>query len=269
MTTPPSTALLPPADRPERAWLRVEGGESGAAVHRRADGAAFAKCVGPEGVDDLRGERDRISWLAGTGIPGPSVLGWSSSDRGACLVTTAVPGVPASELPSRALLTAWPSIVGTLRRLHELPATTCPFERRLATMFRIAEDVVGRDAVNPEFLGEEQRGRPAAELLAGLRAELGERLREEPGDLVVCHGDACLPNILVDPQTLVCTGLIDLGRLGTADRHADLALLLATARESWTGDDERLAEQLLGERYAPGVDGDRLRFYLHLDPLTW
>lgn len=42
-----------------------------------------------------------------------------------------------------------------------------------------------------------------------------------------------MPNFMVDPKTLQCTGLIDLGRLGTADRYADLALMIANAEENW------------------------------------
>lgn len=258
------TALPHPTDR----WEPVPTGESAAAVYRRADGAAYAKCVRADDAEDLRAERDRIRWLAGTGIPGPSVLDWSSSEQGVCLVTAAVPGVPASELSSGTLLAAWPSIVRTLARLHALPAASCPFERGLAGLFRTAEDVVARDAVQPEFLSDEQRGVPVGTLLADLRSELDERLAQEADDLVVCHGDACLPNVLVDPRTLTCTGLIDLGRLGTADRHADLALLRVNARETWTGDDGDRADLLLDEVHAP-VDPARMRFYLHLDPLTW
>jgi streptomycin 3"-kinase len=252
-------------------WIPVSTGESGAEVFRRDDGELFAKRVAPDGVDDLLAERMRIEWLAGTGIPGPSVVDWSTTpDGGAGLVMTAVPGVPASELDPGTLLRAWPSLVGMLRRLHELPVADCPFERRLETMFRRAEDVVRRDAVNPEFLTEDQQGRPFTELLADLRAELDERLAQEPDDLVVCHGDACLPNFLVDPDTLTCTGLIDLGRLGTADRHADLSLLQANARETWKPDDEPRADRLLADCYGPTrIDPARLRFYLHLDPLTW
>ncbi len=41
-----------------------------------------------------------------------------------------------------------------------------------------------------------------------------------------------MPNFMVDPKTLQCTGLIDLGRLGTADRYADLALMIANAEEN-------------------------------------
>jgi streptomycin 3"-kinase len=251
-------------------WNPVSTGESGARLFRRDDGALVAKCVAPSGVDDLREERRRIEWLAGTGIPGPSVVDWSASDGGARLVMTAVPGVPASELGSARLLRAWPGLLGVLRRLHELPAADCPFERTLATMFRIAEDVVRRDAAIPEFLAEDQQGRPHPELLADLRTQLDERVDQERADVVVCHGDACLPNFMVYPDTLACTGLIDLGRLGTADRHADLALLRANATETWDGDDRVHAERLLPELYGlDRIDPGRLWFYHHLDPLTW
>jgi streptomycin 3"-kinase len=251
-------------------WIPITTGESRAQVFRRDDETLIAKHVAPDGVADLLAERRRIEWLAGTGIPGPAVVDWSTSDGGARLVMTAVPGIPASELDSGTLLRAWPALVSMLRRLHELPAADCPFERRLGTMFRIAEDVVRRDAVIPDFLTEDQRGRPHTELLADLRAQLDERLAQETAALVVCHGDACLPNFMVDPDTLECTGLIDLGRLGTADRHADLSLLQANARESWEGDDEARANRVLASCYGSDrIDAARMRFYLHLDPLTW
>lgn len=86
-------------------------------------------------------------------------------------------------------------------------------------MLERAEDVVIRDAVNPEFLLPEQRQTAPADLLERLRAEVPDRVSQEAEDLVVCHGDACLPNFIVDPYTRQCTGLVDLGRLGIADRY--------------------------------------------------
>ncbi|WP_132114884.1 APH(3'') family aminoglycoside O-phosphotransferase [Actinocrispum wychmicini] len=270
MIDPLFADLLPPLGQRGREWIPVTAGESRAAVFRLDDGSVFAKCVAEDGIDELRGERDRVQWLADTPVPGPSIVEWSSSRRGACLVTTAVPGLPADELSSSALLRAWPSIVRMLRRMHELPTAECPFERRVSSMFRIAEDVVRRDAVNPDFLSADQRGVPSTTLLEQLRVELDERRAQEADDLVVCHGDACLPNFLIDTDTLSCTGLIDLGRLGIADRHADLALLQANARETWVGDHEARADRVLGTTYgADRIDSERSRFYLHLDPLTW
>lgn len=137
-------------------------------------------------------------------------------------------------------------------------------------MVAVAREVVARDAVNPEFLPDEQRGTPGPELLGRLTGQLARRREEEAADLVVCHGDLCLPNIVLDPETLDVAGFIDLGRLGVADRHADLALLLANARETWP-DEERArdADAAFAEWYGLAPDPGRLRFYLHLDPLTW
>ncbi|MGC5011282.1 APH(3'') family aminoglycoside O-phosphotransferase [Streptosporangium sp. DT93] len=251
-------------------WLRVTAGESGARVFRSADATRYAKCVPAENAAGLRAERDRIAWLHGRCVPGPRVLDWHCGDAGACLVTSAVPGVPADQVSAQDLRAAWEHIADAVRRLHELPVPECPFRRDLDSMVATARDVVARDAVNPEFLPAEQRHTPPAELLARLTRQLPGRRDQELADTVVCHGDPCLPNIVLDPRTLQVSGFIDLGRLGAADRHADLALLLANARETWADEEEaRSADTAFESGYGVALDHDRLRFYLHLDPLTW
>ena len=47
---------------------------------------------------------------------------------------------------------------------------------------------------------------------------------------VVCHGDACVPNTLIDPAGNF-VGHVDLGNLGRGDRWADLAV--ATWSTEW------------------------------------
>ncbi len=251
--------------------MPVLTGESGTSVFRRSDSAAYAKCVTTPGVQELDGERQRIDWLSSSDVAGPAVLSWAQSDLGACLIISAVPGIPATDLSPPDLLEAWPSLVRTVRSLHKLPLADGPFQRRLATMLDRAEDVVTRDAVSPEFLLPEQRQTAPADLLERLRAKVPDRVGQEAEDLVVCHGDACLPNFIVDPDTRQCTGLIDLGRLGIADRYVDLSLLAANSHPAWrTGEEAQRAFHMLFEVYGIAVpDQDRLRFYLHLDPLTW
>ncbi|MFE7561487.1 APH(3'') family aminoglycoside O-phosphotransferase [Kitasatospora sp. NPDC057500] len=254
----------------EGAWLPVTTGESGAFVFRSADTAGYAKCVPAVDAADLAAERDRIAWLDGRGIPGPRVLDWRDGDAGACLVTSAVHGVPADQLPPEDLRRAWGGIADAVRRLHELPVRDCPFRRSLDDMVARARDVVARGAVHPEFLPDEQQHTPPAELLAAVTREAPRRRAQEAADTVVCHGDLCLPNIVLDPEALTVSGFIDLGRLGQADRHADLALLLASARETWPNEARaRAADTAFAARYGTTLDHDRLRFYLHLDPLTW
>ncbi|MDQ0473550.1 APH(3'') family aminoglycoside O-phosphotransferase [Labrys wisconsinensis] len=254
-----------------RQWLPVGSGESGDHVFRRSDGEAYAKVADGERAPLLEAERRRTQWLSAFDLGAPPVLDWIEADGAACLVTGAVRGVPASDLDAPALVRAWPSIAERIKALHALPVRDCPFARGLSAMVGRAEDVVARGAVNPDFLDPEDRDTPPPVLLARLQAELPMRLDQEAGDLVVCHGDACLPNIMVDPETLRCTGLVDLGRLGTADRHVDLALLIANARETWTGGDQAQAarDRLFAIHAIEVPDQARLDFYLRLDPLTW
>lgn len=253
-----------------RGWEPVTSGESGARVYRSADGSRYAKCVGAEQRDLLEQERDRVAWLSTTGVPGPAVLDWTACAEGACLVTSAVRGVPADRVPAGALWRAWPSIAEAVRGLHDLPVGDCPFTRDLGQVFAIAEDVVARGAVNPEFLPVEQQRTPPAELLARLARQVDRHLDLEPADTVVCHGDLCLPNVILDPDGLDFAGFVDLGRLGRADRYADIALLLANARETWAGENQAvLADDAFARHYGVALDADRRQFYLHLDPLTW
>ncbi|MGW7694891.1 APH(3'') family aminoglycoside O-phosphotransferase [Streptomyces asiaticus] len=252
-------------------WTPVTDGESGASVFRSADGSRYAKCIPAVALAELEAERDRVDWLSKQGVPGPKVLDWRADDTAAALVTSAVAGIPADQLPAATLLTAWDAVTDAVRQLHTLPAQQCPFSRDLTQMYAVARDVVARGAVNPDFLPAEQQQTPPDELIARLAPHLDQRLAQEAQDTVVCHGDLCLPNIILDPDTLTVAGFIDLGRLGRADRYADLALLLASARlEKWTDDEQTdAAEKAFAERYGITLDRDRERFYLHLDPLTW
>ncbi|MEU0522785.1 APH(3'') family aminoglycoside O-phosphotransferase [Streptomyces niveus] len=252
------------------AWEPVTDGESGAGVFRSEDGSRYAKCVPADSATSLKEERDRVGWLSEQGVPGPRVLDWRVTPDASCLVTSAVAGVPADRVPATRLRAAWGSIADAVRRLHELPVRQCPFTRDLSKMFATARDVVARGAVNPEFLPEDQQGTPADELLARLVPQLEQRLAQEAAENVVCHGDLCLPNIILDPETMNVAGFIDLGRLGAADPYADIALLLANSRETWVDEGRaNAADEAFAERYGIVLDRDRERFYLHLDPLTW
>lgn len=65
----------------------------------------------------------------------PEVINWQEEQEGACLVITAIPGVPAADLSGADLLKAWPSMGQQLGAVHSLSVDQCPFERRLSRMF--------------------------------------------------------------------------------------------------------------------------------------
>lgn len=234
------------------------------------DRQRYAKIVSSEQIPELADEHSRSVWLNQTAIPSAPVHDWRATDAGACLSTRAVLGVPASALDASALRRAWPSIVVAVRALHDLATDRCPFDRTLSQMMPLARASVAEDRVVVGFLPEALQRTPPTQILAQIEAELPVHLAQERSQLVVCHGDLCLPNILVDPATGQVTALIDLGRLGTADAYGDIALLLATARQTWSDEAmARRADQEFAEIYGTDLDAERRDFYLRLDPLTW
>lgn len=77
--------------------------------------------------------------------------------------------------------------------------------------------------------------------------------------LVVCHADACVPNTLVGDDGSP-TGHVDLGRMGVADRWADLAV--ATNSLGWNFRGNWEAELL--DAYGVERDEQRATYYRRL-----
>jgi kanamycin kinase len=117
----------------------------------------------------------------------------------------------------------WPLLAAGLRRFHDaLPVAGCPFGGRAS------------------------------------------RDRRPPGDedLVVCHGDYCLPNVLIDAWQV--SGFVDLGELGVADRWADLT----TATWSVTRNLGPGWEPLFLASYGAAPDPAKRAFYRRLYQLV-
>ena len=74
--------------------------------------------------------------------------------------------------------------------------------------------------------------RSAASRLSTLTPARRARVGEPPpvDQLVICHGDACAPNALIDDDGR-CVGQLDFGSLGVADRWATWRL--ATLSLGW------------------------------------
>jgi aminoglycoside phosphotransferase len=178
---------------PDRRFVKWQ--PAGAPTHRRL----------PDSTVDLAAEAERLRWAA-PNLAVPPVLETGSDEAGTWLITAGIAGENAvTDRWKQDPATAARAIGEGLRALHDaLPVAGCPFswspEVRLA--------------------GYLDDG-PDAE-----RAERAKRLLAEapPVDrLVVCHGDSCAPNTLIGDDGR-WSGHVDLGRLGVADRWADLAI---------------------------------------------
>ncbi|GAA3873880.1 APH(3'') family aminoglycoside O-phosphotransferase [Saccharothrix violaceirubra] len=229
-------------------WEEVTVGMSGASVRRR--GGVYRK----ESADlDLVGEGRRLVWLREHGIPAAEVLECAPG----LLVTAAVPGRTAAD-PWAADLR--PRVVDALadltRRLHALPVDDCPFDRRLAVT---VPEALAAD-VDLDDLDEERRGWSRDRLVAELLATT-----PDGEDLVVCHGDLSLPNVLFDPDTCRVTGVVDTGRLGVADRWTDLAIATRSLAGDLNPDYGPVYADRYLHRYGISPDAAKSDFYRLLD----
>ena len=167
---------------------------------------------------------------AGQFVPVPEVLEVGRDDDGSWLRTVALAGRSAVDpyWQRRPRLAVRAIGVG-LRLLHDrLPVAGCPFSWTVETRVDWAAE-----------------------------SERAALLRDAPpvDRLVVCHGDACAPNTLVDDHGEP-TGHVDLVRLGAGDRWADLAV--ATYSLAWNFH-RRVGARAAGRvRDRPGRGADRL-----------
>lgn len=211
--------------------------------------------VDASGTGALQDERDRIAWCSAF-LPVPQIIYEGEHEGREYLVTSALDGQDAlaslvQDRPERVV-----RVFGAaLGRWHALPIEDCPFDMRLDVMIGRAADHTARGLVDEDDFDRARQGRSAASLLDELR-----RLRPAENDLVVCHGDYTLDNVVVNAGQL--SGFIDLGRCGISDRYRDLAIAARDVRDD-LGDE---LVPVLWEAYKLETpDEHRLAYYRLLD----
>ena len=249
---------------PKPLELRLEGfsfaeikfGMSGARVFKLEDGneSLFLKFApvssDPNPAFSIRAEADRLRWLRSKNLAVPKVEMFLEDGGLEFLLMTAIPGRDASQSWHHDQIS---SIVTTLavslRTWHETDPANCPFQLTLKT--RIAQ----------------ARARTQN---ASLKLELEALLEHLPKheDLVLCHGDPCVPNVLLNDD-LEVSGWIDLGRAGVMDRHWDLALTVESLEVDLNPQFNGWSEHFLEAYGLDVVNRETLEFYIQFDRFFW
>jgi aminoglycoside phosphotransferase len=207
----------------------------------------------PDGpYPSLADEAARAGW-ARSHIPVPEILGVGSEHGTAWMVSIARPGVDAThpeQLRDPERLTR--ALAAGLRRFHHgAPIDSCPFDFRLEAALAQARRRLGSGLSEEELdFHPEFHHLSPEEAMSVL-----ESSRPTTEDLVVCHGDYCLPNVLIEDGEV--TGYLDLGELGVACRWWDLA----TATWSLTWNLGKGFEELFLEEYGVNLDRERMTYY--------
>jgi kanamycin kinase len=224
-------------------------------VYRLSRGGApelFLKLAPVDEYPGLPDEAARMRW-AHAYLPVPEVVGLGTEGSTAWLATTRLSGrdgTDADYLQDPEGLAR--TLAAGLRRFHEAaPVRSCPFDFRLEVALGHVRRRLTAGLIDPERdFHPEFRHFSATESL-----EFLEVARPGTEDLVVCHGDYCPPNVLIENGRV--SGFVDLGELGVADRWSDLAV--ATWSVTWNLGPGY--EELFLSEYGVDPDADRLKYY--------
>ena len=239
-------------------WNQQTIGYSAASVFRLDAGgrpSVFVKIGQCGPFDECAGEAARLEWLSDRGVSCPRVLAFEVHNGRNWLLTAAIPGRDLASSPHIAPASVIGIAAGALRDLHRLDVRACPFDHRLDQQIGLVRTRVEAGVVDTANFDEERQGETADGLYARLLA-----LRPDSEDLVVAHGDACLPNLMAAENRF--SGFVDCGRLGVADRYQDLALACRSIRHNLGGE---WVQPFLALYGLPAADPARLAYYRLLD----
>lgn len=150
-------------------------------------------------------------------------------------------------------------LMDVLKALWSIPISDQMLDQTLNVRLKQAEDHVAHGCVDMATWDmdiQKSRFSSPQDLLNYLKANKPNE------DLVFSHGDLTFENIIFDHQKGV--GLIDIGRMGFADRYQDLALAYRSLLYQ-TNQDE--STRLLFNQLQFDVDENKLDYYLLLDEL--
>lgn len=210
-------------------------------------------------TSELPHEIERIRWLNQFNIPGPTVIDTATENNRHWLLMSAVPGqdlASAAELAPGQVI----NIMATaLNKLHQVPIEKCPFDHRLQHRIAMAKERVTAGLVDEENFDEERIGRSVTDIpVTDILIELLSTIPSSQ-DLVVTHGDACLPNFMADAEQF--SGFIDCGRLGVCDRFHDLALSARSIKRNLGGE----WVTPFFDAYGIEPDEEKIKYYCLLD----
>lgn len=205
----------------------------------------------------LLDEKNKQEWLRkNTLLPIPKILYYNKNKDHEFLLTTELKGTAAYKLPKLDRKEATIILARTLKRIHEIPIENCPFYFSLEKILSKIKNKIENKTIEETIVKKYSK--------AGIKIDdvfqdylIQEMPKKE--DLVFCHGDYCLPNVLIKNNSL--TGIIDWGYAGIADRYFDLAMSTWSLSYNYKENNEKLVELYLKEY---GIDKlDQKKFYYY------
>jgi aminoglycoside 3'-phosphotransferase III len=209
-------------------------------------------------LGELKSEYQNLQWMSGR-LPVPQIIDWETDDERDYLLISEISG---RMLCDDYYLQRPHSVVALLAEginlLRSVDIKSCPLTNNLSRKLKNADLNIQNNKVDMgDWEAETNRFATPQDLLIYLRNN-----QPKEDELVLTHGDYCLPNIFADGNRI--TGFIDLGRAGIADLWQDVALCIRSLHYNFhTSDYDDLLLQQLGITR----DQEKLDYYIMLDEL--
>ena len=249
-----------------RAHLPPDGGVTDSIGRSEAQvidyGDRFLKVEADSNVS--ANEYHMLTWMQGR-APVPRIIAAAQADGKRWMLTNRMPGQylctdtilddqhRLAQLCAEALRTLWSADIAD-----------CPTRRTLDEKFREIEAGLRGGWITPEQAGDPTIYDVTSGGFASPAALFDYLVKHRPEeDLVLSHGDLCLPNIFADEKGL--TGFIDVGWAGIADRWVDIEKCLwsmwANTTGVFGGKARPFDRQLLFNALSMQPDEEKLRYY--------
>ena len=213
-------------------------------------------------------ELNIMRWLQGK-LPVPEIIAADWVDGVRYLLMSRIPGnylCSGDILDDQELLAEL--VAHGLKQMWNVAISSCPTNRSLSAKFEEIEAGIRNGTITMEQARQEETYGPSgfkspADLFDWL-------LKHRPAeDLVLSHGDYCLPNILCNDHKL--TGYIDLGYAGVADKWVDIEMVLwsmwANTTGQFGGKQRSFDRKYLFQALNMHPDEDKLKYYSLLSEL--
>lgn len=218
--------------------------------------------------EESENEYNVMKWLNGK-LPVPKVLEFKKKGKKSYLLMTKVYGEMScaeTYMKKPELLTT--ILVKALKMLWEVDISNCPYSCNLEKKLQMASYIIDHNLVDinnvePDTFGD-GRFKDPKELFNWLN------LNKPEEELVLSHGDFCLPNIFLSGERV--SGFLDLGKTGIADKWQDIALcyrsLLHNFDGRYTGKSYKgFTADMLFEKLEIEPNWDKINYYILLDEL--
>lgn len=214
-------------------------------------------------------EYNVMRWLDGK-LPVPKVIHFERADGFNYLLMSKLQGEMAcSEANIRSLDTTVKALAEGLKMLWRVDIADCPFKNTLDKKLATGKENLSRKNISSDSIDKELLEENDFQDLNALYQFLSENRPIE--NVVFSHGDYCLPNIFISGRR--CSGFLDLGRAGIADKWQDIALCVRSLHynymelSGYSQKEYTYYKSMLFDELGIAPDEEKIKYYILLDEL--